>query len=141
PRPCRVDRRLRRPAPPDRRRRELRALDRRGPLGGARRVRRLRGGSLQAMTVDHVLTLLLVVPAVGIVPLLLFRDPRAAKQIAIVTTFVELVLSLAMLAQFHVGEADFQLTENVAWLPTLGIRYFVGVDGISVLLVPMTTLL
>ena len=94
------------------------------------------------MTIDHILTLLLVVPAVGLIPLFVFRsDPRAAKQVAIVTTFVELVLSLVMLSQFKVGEADFQLVERAEWLPTLGIRYLVGVDGISVLLVPMTTLL
>ncbi|MBU6424590.1 MAG: NADH-quinone oxidoreductase subunit M, partial [Chloroflexi bacterium] len=89
-----------------------------------------------------VLTLLLVIPLVGIVPLLAFvRDARAAKQIAIVTTFVELVVSLIMLAQFRVGEAGFQMVESVPWLPSLGIRYEVGVDGISVLLVVLTTLL
>jgi NADH-quinone oxidoreductase subunit M len=94
------------------------------------------------MTIDHILTLLLVVPAVGLVPLVLFKDdPRGVKQVAIVTTFVELVLSLVMLAQFTVGEADFQMVERVDWLPSLGIQYFVGVDGVSVLLVPMTTLL
>ena len=94
------------------------------------------------MTIDHILTLLLAVPAVGLLPLYVFRsDPRAVKQVAIVTTFIELVLSLVMLAQFRVGEAGFQLVDEVAWLPSLGIRYLVGVDGISVLLVPMTTLL
>ncbi|HET7701035.1 MAG TPA: NADH-quinone oxidoreductase subunit M [Candidatus Limnocylindria bacterium] len=94
------------------------------------------------MTIDHILTLLLVVPAAGLIPLFAFRgDPRAVKQVAIVTTFVELVLSLVMLSQFRVGEADFQLVEQAEWLPSLGIRYLVGVDGISVLLIPMTTLL
>jgi NADH-quinone oxidoreductase subunit M len=94
------------------------------------------------MTIDHILTLLLAVPAVGLLPLYVFRGvPRSVKQVAVVTTFVELVLSLVMLAQFRVGEAGFQLVEEVAWLPSLGIRYLVGVDGISVLLIPMTTLL
>jgi NADH-quinone oxidoreductase subunit M len=94
------------------------------------------------MTIDHILTLLLAVPAIGLLPLYVFRgDPRAVKQVAVVTTLVELVLSLVMLAQFHVGEAGFQLVEQADWLPSLGIRYLVGVDGISVLLVPMTTLL
>jgi len=46
-----------------------------------------------------------------------------------------------MLAQFKVGEPGFQLIERLDWLPSLGISYLVGVDGISVLLVPMTTLL
>ena len=93
------------------------------------------------MTLDHILTLLLVVPAVGLIPLAVFRDERSAKQIAILVTFVELVLSLVMLAQFRVGEAGFQLVERADWLPSLGISYLVGVDGVSVLLVPMTTLL
>jgi NADH-quinone oxidoreductase subunit M len=92
--------------------------------------------------VDHVLTVLIVIPLVGLVPLLLLiRDERAAKQVAIVTTFVELVVSLLMLAQFRVGEAGFQMVESVLWLPSLGIRYEVGIDGISVLLVVLTTLL
>ena len=91
---------------------------------------------------DHVLTLLIVVPIIGLVPLIaFFRDSRAAKQVAVVTTFVELVLSVIMLAQFHVGEAGFQLVESRQWIPSLGIRYELGVDGISVLLIPMTTLL
>jgi NADH-quinone oxidoreductase subunit M len=94
------------------------------------------------MTIDHILTLLLAVPAIGLLPLYVFRnDPRSVKQVAVVTTLVELALSLVMLAQFRVGEAGFQLVEQVDWLPSLGIRYLVGVDGISVLLVPMTTLL
>ena len=91
---------------------------------------------------DHVLTLLIVIPLVGLIPLaVFFRDARAVKQVAIMTTFIELVVSLVMLAQFHVGEADFQLVESAAWLPSFGIRYELGVDGISVLLIPMTTLL
>jgi NADH-quinone oxidoreductase subunit M len=94
------------------------------------------------MILDHVITLLLVIPLVGLVPLIAFiKNERAAKQIAVVTTFVELVVSIVMLVQFTVGEAGFQMVESVMWLPSLGIRYEVGVDGISVLLVVLTTLL
>ncbi|MBI2774354.1 MAG: NADH-quinone oxidoreductase subunit M, partial [Chloroflexi bacterium] len=97
---------------------------------------------LERPLIDHVLTLLVVIPLVGLVPLLAFRgDERAVKQVAVVTTLAELVVSLVMLAQFQVGEAGFQMTEALVWLPTLGIRYEVGVDGISVLLVVLTTLL
>ena len=57
------------------------------------------------MTIDHIITLLLAVPAVGLIPLYAFRsDPRSVKQVAVVTTLVELALSLVMLAQFHAGE-------------------------------------
>ena len=56
--------------------------------------------------IDHVLTLLIVVPIAGLIPLFIFfRDSRAIKQVAVVTTFIELALSIYMLAQFHVGEA------------------------------------
>ena len=90
----------------------------------------------------HLLTLLVVIPLAGLIPLFVFRrDDRAVKQVAVTTTAVEFALSLWMLAQFRVGEAGFQLVERIDWLPSLGIRYLVGVDGISVLLVPMTTLL
>ena len=89
----------------------------------------------------NVLSLLVVIPIAGLIPLFLFRrDERAAKQVAITTTFVELVVSLWMVTQFHI-EAGFQLVERLEWLPSLGISYLVGVDGISIFLVPMTTLL
>jgi len=89
----------------------------------------------------NVLSLLVVIPLAGLVPLFFFRrDERAAKQVAITATFVELLVSLWMVTQFR-AEAGFQLVERLEWLPSLGISYLVGVDGISVFLVPMTTLL
>ena len=89
-----------------------------------------------------MLTLLVVIPLLGLIPLALFRrNAGAVKQVAIVTTGIELVASLVMLAQFRVGEPGFQMVESVPWLPSLGIRYELGVDGLSVLLVVMTTLL
>ena len=94
------------------------------------------------MSFDSILTLLVVIPLLGLIPLLVFwRDARAAKQIAILTTAIEFAVSLVMLARFKVGEAGFQLVESAPWLPSFGIRYELGVDGISVLLVVMTTLL
>ena len=94
------------------------------------------------MSFDNILTLLVVIPLLGLIPLLVFwRDARAAKQVAIVTTAIEFVVSIVMLARFKVGEAGFQMVESAPWLPSFGIRYELGVDGISVLLVVMTTLL
>ena len=82
----------------------------------------------------NILSLLIVIPLAGLVPLFLFRrDERAAKQVAITTTLVELAVSLWMLTQFHVGEAGFQLVERVEWLPSLGISYLVA-NSIGILL-------
>src|SRR5437016_2488639 len=124
----------------DRHRRQLRPHDRRRAAPHPRRVWWLRRWDPGPMT--NVLSLLVVIPLAGLIPLFLFRrDERAAKQVAITTTFVELVVSLWMVKQFVIGEPGFQLVEKLEWLPSLGISYLVGVDGISVLLVPMTTLL
>ena len=90
----------------------------------------------------HILSLLVVLPLAGLIPLFVFRrDVGALKQVAVTTTAAELLASLWMLWQFKIGEAGFQLVERLDWLPSFGISYFLGVDGISVLLVPMTTLL
>ena len=97
---------------------------------------------MSLLGLDHVLTLLIFIPLAGLIPLAFFiRDDRAVKQVAIVTTFVELLLSIAMLSQFHIGDPGFQLHEKIPWIPGLGVSYELGVDGLSVLLVPMTTLL
>ena len=52
-----------------------------------------------------------------------------------------LVVSLVLWAGFDRGEAGFQFTENDVWLPQWGIAYKMGVDGISVLFVLLSTLL
>ncbi len=89
-----------------------------------------------------LLTLVTFIPLAGLVPLALaWRSARASKLVAIGVTVVDLAVSLAILARFKVGEAGFQMVEKVDWLPSLGISYQLGVDGLSVLLVVLTTLL
>src|SRR5205809_5407168 len=46
-----------------------------------------------------------------------------------------------MVQQFQEGIAAFQLVESMSWIPQWGIRYALGVDGISIWLVMLTTLL
>ena len=89
-----------------------------------------------------ILSWLVLIPILGLVPLLaVSRSERAVKIVAVAVTLVELAASLVVLASFQVGEAGFQLRESAEWLPSLGIRYELGVDGISVLFLPLTTLL
>src|SRR5918911_986324 len=47
-------------------------------------------------------------------------------------------VTLAMWASFNPGAAEFQLVERHLWIPSFGIDYYVGVDGISLLLVVLT---
>ena len=74
---------------------------------------------------------LLVMPAV---------NPRVARVIAMGGTVVPLVAMVASWVRFDRG-AGFQQIESLRWIPSLGVGYKVGVDGISLPLAAMTALL
>ncbi len=82
-------------------------------------------------------------PLVGAILLsLLPREPeRGIQRAALVFSLIPFIASLVMLARFQSGVADFQMTEQVAWIPSWGITYQLGVDGISLFLVVLTTFL
>ncbi len=63
------------------------------------------------------------------------------KPIALASSILTFLLSLRLFAVFDPLETGFQLVEHVPWIPEYGIHYFVGVDGISLLLVLLTTFL
>src|SRR5206468_9714338 len=65
----------------------------------------------------------------------------AIKGIGLITSLITFVTSLAMVQQFQEGVAGFQLVESRSWIPQWGIRYALGIDGISLWLVLLTTLL
>jgi len=90
-----------------------------------------------------LLTLLVLVPLAGGAALLLVgagRD-RLVRQAALAVSLVPFALSLLVWAGFDAASADYQFVERHAWLPDFGISYHVGVDGISLLLVVLTTFL
>jgi NADH-quinone oxidoreductase subunit M len=63
------------------------------------------------------------------------------KPIALASTLITFLLSLRLFAVFDPLRTGFQLAEHSPWIPEFGINYFVGVDGISLLLVLLTTFL
>src|SRR6266511_3509342 len=87
-----------------------------------------------------VLNALLWLPvAVG---LLCFAVPRkAVPVIAIFGTLGTLGLAIALVADFQTGTAGLQHAVDESWIPDLGVRYQLGVDGISLFLVLLTALL
>lgn len=93
------------------------------------------------MTTLPLLSLLLAMPLLGAFGCLLLRDERASRALAIATASLALAASLVMLLYFDPSNGGFQLQEKLPWIPSLGLNYFVGVDGLSVLFLPATTLL
>jgi NADH-quinone oxidoreductase subunit M len=67
--------------------------------------------------------------------------PNAYKVTALVTTLLTFALAIVIAAQFDAGSARFQFEENTSWIGSLGISYHLGIDGISLVLILLTTLL
>src|SRR5256886_12987746 len=86
-----------------------------------------------------VLTALLVWPVVAGVIVLLAPE-RLAKHLSLAATVIEFALSLPLWWLF-MPDGGFQFAQQVAWVPAWGINYAVGVDGISLFLVLLTTFL
>lgn len=76
-------------------------------------------------------------PLVTALIILLVR-PANAKVISFISSLVEFVVSLVVVYQFNKTGAS-ELVWNAVWIPSLGISFSVGIDGISLLLVLLTT--
>jgi NADH-quinone oxidoreductase subunit M len=90
-----------------------------------------------------LVTLVTFLPAVGALAVAATPSgrPNAARYVALGVALATWALSLVMLAGFDPGLAGFQLTQTVSWIPAFGIEYAVGVDGLAVVLVVLTTTL
>jgi NADH-quinone oxidoreductase subunit M len=98
------------------------------------------------MTNPGLLTILILLPLIGAVVLFAFlRQEKTAKTIALAVAVAELVLTLWAWSFFGThpagAPAGFFLFEDVSWIRSLGIRFTLGMDGISLLMVVMTALL
>ena len=91
----------------------------------------------------RVLTVVTFLPLIGALALTLV--PRRLDGLlrggALAIAVVTFVLSLPLYFRFDAGSAEYQFGEVARWMPTLGVAYHVGIDGISLLLVLLTTFL
>src|SRR5438034_2172253 len=91
----------------------------------------------------NVLSIIIWLPIA--VAMILAFVPRGAvsaiKGIGLFTSLITFIISLTILQQFQEGVPGFQLVESHPWIPQWGIRYALGIDGISLWLVLLTTLL
>jgi NADH-quinone oxidoreductase subunit M len=68
-------------------------------------------------------------------------EEEGARRLAFSASLLTFLISLGLLARFNSGTADFQFVERFPWIEDFGIQYHVGVDGISLFLVLLTTFL
>ncbi len=89
-----------------------------------------------------ILTSLIALPLVGSLVLMVLRDDdeheALIRNIALVVAGLVFAETLLLWSRFDPVSADFQFVERHAWIPSFGISYAVGVDGISLLLIVLT---
>src|SRR5688572_21683674 len=95
---------------------------------------------------SNLLTLTVFFPLLwAIAGVFIPTGPKGGKFVlplwTLVGSLVTLFLSLLVYQRFSSAEAGFQMIESAQWLPSLGISYALGIDGISLWLVMLTTVL
>ena len=98
------------------------------------------------MTDWPILSLVIFLPTVGALFVFLVRGDegtvaRNARMTALWTSLITFVLSLGIWIDFDTSTAAFQFVERADWIPILGASYHLGVDGISMLFVILSTFL
>mgnify|MGYP003646910912 FL=1 len=98
------------------------------------------------MTDFPILSLVTFLPLVGALAIVIIRGDEAvvarnARATALWTSLITFLLSLLLWSGFDRSSAGFQFVEKSTWIETFGITYHMGVDGISMLFVLLSTLL
>jgi NADH-quinone oxidoreductase subunit M len=95
------------------------------------------------MTNVHALSILIAIPFVGAITLAFTprRAEQAAKVIAALFAGAAAIMSFWIWAHFDPGSADFQMIEKYDWISSFRIKFFLGIDGVSLPLVLLTTLM
>ncbi|MCB0139923.1 MAG: Fe-S-binding domain-containing protein, partial [Caldilineaceae bacterium] len=88
---------------------------------------------------NYLLSIITFLPLVGAIAVLAVPDDRNKKYTALGVTLVTFLISLALWIGWDSSNAGMQFVEDVPWLPQMGLRYHLGVDGISLFLVLLTT--
>jgi len=92
---------------------------------------------------NHFLSIILFTPLVGALILLLVnkQNENAIRWIANIVTLIGFLISVPLWFWYQPSGADFQFVERAPWIPSIGAEYFLGVDGLSTLLILLTTMM
>jgi NADH-quinone oxidoreductase subunit M len=89
-----------------------------------------------------LITLTIALPLFGALALAFLEpDERATRLIGLIASVGAFVTAVVLAFRFDVGNAEFQLAEQVAWIPAIGATFHVSLDGVGLVLVLLTTLL
>jgi len=90
---------------------------------------------------SYILTTLTFLPLLGVLILLFMKQEqgKAMKSLALAITLANFLISLLLLKDFDLAVAGVQFVEKYAWIPDYGINYYLGIDGLTLLLVLLTT--
>lgn len=91
-------------------------------------------------TIPYLLSIITFLPLAGAVLVLAIPGDKAKKTLALLATLLTFLVSLLLLPNWQ-NVAQMQFVEKLPWVPPLDINYAMGVDGISLFLVLLTTLL
>jgi NADH-quinone oxidoreductase subunit M len=93
---------------------------------------------------DHLVTVTLLLPLAGVAALLVLgRSVRddTARAVALIAALATFLVSLVILGRFENGAPGFQMVEEDWWVRSIGLKYLVGIDGVSLWMVLLTTFL
>jgi NADH-quinone oxidoreductase subunit M len=101
---------------------------------------------------DHILTIMMFLPLLGVLLIFLahvigYKDDKRIRDLTVVIQGVNLLLGIWLYFAFDqtFGKVDgnngYQFIEHAVWIRSLGVEYFVGVDGISISMVLLTALI
>ncbi len=88
-----------------------------------------------------ILSLIILTLPLAALLVWLFPGPYYPRWVAFVASLLVLGLTLLLVSHFDSSNPGFQFVERHKWMPNLSIEYLVGVDGISILFLPLTVLL
>ncbi|MFL5712338.1 MAG: NuoM family protein [Chloroflexota bacterium] len=87
-----------------------------------------------------ILSIVTFLPLIGVL-VIAFAPASLARPLALATALITFAVSLILLVGYAPGRPGFEFVETYSWIPTFGIEYKLGADGLSVALVVLTTTL
>jgi len=90
---------------------------------------------------EHILSIVWLTPLVGMFVLMFLpkENKHLIRLAANIIAFIGVLVSLPLVFWFDSSNPDFQFVERLTWIPALGVDYYLGIDGISLLLILLTT--